>query len=123
MENSRTNPLTWLGIALVVAIALMAIFGAITMWTWHGGYAGGDYGMMGGSNWGWAAVMMVVPAVILVVLLVAVLVGTREPVATGTPAPTSSPLEILDARYARNEVSRDDYLRIRSDLMERERKP
>lgn len=102
----RVKPLSWLAIALVVAIGLMALLGAVAMTT-YGGY----YGMMGGS-WGWGLVMMAVPGVLLVIILVAALGGLQ-----GTPsASTMPPLTILDERYARGELSREEYLRARDDL-------
>ncbi len=112
MENPKMSPLPWLGIALVVAIALMAILGVLS----YSSY-GGSYGMMGGGSWGWAALMMGVPAIVLIVILLAVLGGLREPVAY--PAympPPQQPLDILEQRYARGELTREDYLRIRDDL-------
>jgi putative membrane protein len=110
MTNQRMSPLAWLGAALVVAIALMVIFGVLSFST-YGGY----YGMMGSGSWGWAVVMMAVPAGILIVILLAALGGLREPVAYPGYAPANS-LEVLEQRYARGEVSREDYLKIRDDL-------
>ncbi len=112
MAKGRISPLVWLGVALVVAIALMAVFGALSFST-YGGY----YGMMGSGSWGWALLMMGIPAVILIVILLATLGGLQEP--TSYPAyapPPGNPLEILEQRYARGELTREDYLRIRDDL-------
>ena len=88
-------------------------------------YGGGYYGMMGGG-WGWGIAMiamMLVPLVVLVllVLVFAAALSPREtPLAyvpaTTAPIPAGSALEILDARYARGEISQDEYLRIKSDL-------
>lgn len=114
MTNRRLSPLAWLGIGLAVAISLMAILGALAFWAWGGSYNGGDYGMMGNGSWGWAALMMGIPAVILIVILVVVLVGIRDPVVVQSPATTA--LETLNTRYARNEISREEFLRIQSDL-------
>jgi putative membrane protein len=112
MTNPRTGPLTWLAVALIVAIGLMIMFGTLTMTT-YGGY----YGMMGGGAWGWGFVMMAVPGVVLVLILLAALRGLGEPpMAAGGPAAAASPLGILDERYARGEVSREEYLRARGDL-------
>ncbi len=107
MAIRETNPLLWLGIALVVAVGLMALFMAL--------FApfGGGYGMMGvGMGWG-MAIFMVVPAIFLVLVLLAALGALG-----GSPAPVSHPnaREILDARYARGEVSRDEYTRLKDDL-------
>ncbi len=115
MASRKMNPLTWLGTALVVAIALMVILGVLSFST-YGGY----YGMMGTGSWGWALLMMGIPAVILIVILIAALGGLREtvmpPASPGYVPPPPNPLESLDGRYARGEVSREEYLRIRDDL-------
>ena len=112
MANERMSPLAWLGIALVLAIALMAIFGVLSFST-YGGY----YGMMGSGSWGWAVLMMGVPAIILIIILVVALGGLREtaPYPAYAPPP-ANPLEILEQRYARGELTREDYLKIREDL-------
>ncbi len=110
--NPKTNALTWLAVALVVAIGLMAALGSWAMST-YGGY----YGMMGSGAWGWAMLMMGVPAVILIAILFAALGALREPMAYPTHAPQAQhPLEILEQRYARGELTREDYLKIRDDL-------
>lgn len=110
--NTKTNPLTWLAVALVVAIALMAVLGS-----WAMGTYGGYYGMMGSGSWGWAMLMMGIPAVILVVILLAALGGLREPVAyQASASPAQQPLEIVEQRYARGELTREDYLKLRDDL-------
>jgi putative membrane protein len=111
MTNRSMTPLRWLGLALVVAIGLMVVFGTLAMTT-YGGY----YGMMGSAGWPWGLLMMGIPGVFLVLLLLAAL-GGLEGRSTGpsTGAPPN-PLEILDQRYARGELSREDYLRIRDDL-------
>ena len=113
MRTSQTNPLTWLAVALVVAIVLMAAFGALSV-TSTGGY----YGMMGGGM-GWGLVFMGVPAIILIVILVAALGGLTDRPAYG-PYPAGqgmNAVEILDHRYARSELSREEYVRMRTDLL------
>ena len=112
MRNSSTKPLTWLAIALVVAIGLMIVFG-----TWAMSTYGGYYGMMGGGAWGWGFVMMAVPGIVLVLILLAALGGLPEPAASPAFAPApANPLDVLEQRYARGELSREDYLKIREDL-------
>lgn len=111
MRLGRTSPLTWLAVALIVAIGLMVVLGTLGMTT-YGGYSG----MMGGS-WAWGFIMMAVPGVILVVVLLAALGGLETPpVAPSGPWSGTNPLEILDQRYARGELSREEYLRTRTDL-------
>ena len=41
---------------------------------------------------------------------------TPTPVATAGMPPHSEPRSILDARYAKGEITRDEYLRMRADL-------
>jgi putative membrane protein len=121
LANERLSPLAWLGIALVLGVVLMGVFAALSMST-----TGGSYGMMGGGMWGWGAIFMIVPAVILVLVLIIALGGLSErvtypmPVAVPAASPASA-LEILEARYARGELSREEYLRTRSDLEVRAR--
>lgn len=112
MTSQKMSPVAWLGLGLVVAIALMVLLGVLGWSTY-----GGSYGMMGGGSWGWAALMMGIPAVVLIVILLAALGGLREPAVYGTaPLPPQNPIDILDQRYARGELTREDYLRIRDDL-------
>lgn len=115
MSNQRLNPLVWLSIALVVAIVLMVIFGVLSMSS-----PGGYYGMMGSGAWIWGVAMMAVPGIILILILVAALGGLGP----GTGAPTyrgygpvpMSASDLLNQRYARGEISREEYMRIRDDV-------
>ena len=77
-------------------------------------------GMMGGEAWGWGILMMATGALILIAVLVAVLNVLRVTVPPSAYAayvpPSANALDVLDQRYARGEVRREDYLRIRGDL-------
>ena len=115
MSNQRISPLGWLAMALVIAIGLMAVFGALSAST-NGGY----YGMMGSGAWGWGILMMAVPGIILILILVAVIggLGERGPYAPYPVAATPywTPIDLLAERYVRGEISREEYLRMREDL-------
>jgi len=106
METKQTSPLVWLGLAIVLAVGLMAVFAAFIA------PYGGGYGMMGGGM-GWGVLFMVVPAVFLILLLLAAL-GAFPPRQAYVPA--SSALETLNVRYARGELTREDYVRMRAEL-------
>lgn len=70
----------------------------------------GDYGMAG---WAWGfGVLVVIGVVILVIVLVRMLARPRTapPQAAGMlPGGTSSPKQILDERYARGELTTEEY--------------
>lgn len=89
---------------------MMAVFGVISV-TANGGY----YGMMGTGSWEWGMAMMAVPIAILMIVLMAALRGLAD-----HPYPIANPMEVLDQRYARGELNRDEYLTIRSDLAGRQ---
>lgn len=111
MQTRKWNAMTWLAVALVIAIGLMVLLGTLSMST-YGGY----FGMMGGGSWAWGFLMMAVPGVFLVVVLVAALGGLGTSAAVAGERTALGPLEILDQRYARGELSREEYLRTRNDL-------
>lgn len=72
-------------------------------------------------QWGWGAMMFGGLGMLLFWGLVVGLViwGVRGLAGSSGPAPGSSPptpLEILQARYARGEISREEYETIRRDL-------
>jgi len=114
------------GILLLVVLALILlgalVFGIGLAGGHMGGYGGvcpwcGGRGMMGG--WGILATVLAlalsVGFVILLVLGVLVLVrGGAGDAFLGSPSAT--PREILDRRYARGEISQEEYRRMTEDL-------
>lgn len=65
----------------------------------------------GGMAWGW-------PMMILIWLIPIVLIALLVRLLIGRTAPPQQPgaREILDARYARGEIERDEYLKRLDDL-------
>src|SRR5712691_4577983 len=116
MESRISTSWPWVVIAIALGIGAIALIAAST--TPSNGY----YGMMGNGTWGWGILMLGVPALILIVVLLALVGAYREPTAAVFyPAyvlqnANANALHALEQRYARGELSREDYLRIRADL-------
>ena len=57
--------------------------------------------------------------VFLIILVVVIFLATRllqGPGGTGEPGDPPTALEVLDQRYARGEINREEYLTIRDDI-------
>ncbi len=121
MASNPRRTDSWVWVLLVVLVLAMVIPGVLFMGSWAGG------GMMGGTGfWGWGLPAMLVGIVIVVVLVALLARGVESvpapaypyPGVPMVPAPVPA-IQILDARYARGELSRDEYLRMRQDLESR----
>lgn len=80
-----------------------------------------DGGMMDGAAGGGlsmllALVLLALIVVVVAAVLVALLAGVRY--RRSAPARDETAWEVLDRRYANDELSRDEYLRRREDLRE-----
>jgi putative membrane protein len=71
------------------------------------------HGYWGGPGWGIVGGLVSLGFVVLVVVLVASLIGNRS--GAGQPA-ASSGMRILEERYARGDISRDEFLERRAAL-------
>ncbi|MCX7624478.1 MAG: hypothetical protein RMK01_01680 [Thermomicrobium sp.] len=82
-------------------------------WWFHGPhrFAGREPG-----EWFWFGLLQTVIGVALLVALVALVVWLVRRTARTTPRATSRARAILDERYARGELTREQYLEIRRDL-------
>lgn len=93
-----------------VIFAVMAILGASafaqTGYGHHGGWGINDYGFGGLLMW-----------ILLAVLIVVVVYLTFRQHGTGrSDTPRETPLEILKRRYAKGEISEEEYERMRDKL-------
>lgn len=84
---------------------------------WDGPFSG----MMGfGGGWGWP-LMGIAPLLLLIVLIASVVWLVRSASGTGgTQAPSTvrSPgLDVLEERFARDEISRDEFLQKKKDIL------
>ncbi len=119
--TERTDPTLWIVLALV---ALLVVPGALMMGFWGTGMMGGT-GMGNWTGWGLvgAFVGLAVVVVVLYVLVKAIQATPSRPVYAPYayapppyPSPAADSRAILDARYAKGEITRDEYLRMRADL-------
>lgn len=69
-------------------------------------------GMMG---LGW--LMMLIPLLLILGLVLLVVWLIRRPVEPTSASDTEPPLRILQRRYARGEIGREDYEQLRADLL------
>jgi putative membrane protein len=84
-----------------------------------GGYGPG-YGMMGGYGYGYGPVHMIIWAVVLIAIIVGVVWMVRSmtgPHAHHMQPKHSAGLDVLEERYARGEVAREEYLQKKKDIL------
>jgi putative membrane protein len=75
--------------------------------------------MWGYGNGGffWGSAMMVIPWIVIVVGVVFLARGFRQPTRVGAGAdPQDSPLEIIRRRYASGEIGREEFERLREEV-------
>lgn len=86
---------------------------------WGYGYGPNNWGMMGGWGYGYGPVHMIVWVVILVVIIACAVWLVRSIAGPGMhhlPPRRSSGLDVLEERYARGEINRDEYLQKKKDI-------
>jgi putative membrane protein len=113
----------WIG-AGVAAVVLLLVGGLACVWLWGGrnvGYGYGMYGMMGGYGLPWG--MHGFGGGILMFLFWALILGGGAWLLVGAlrreerpEARVETPLEIARRRYARGEIDREEFGRIRETL-------
>ena len=112
MAGDQRDTLIQISIVLIVAVTGLAIiFGLL-----GGGLT--DGGMMGGMM-GFGGLFMLVPVVFVILLIYALVDRDRPTYLVGTCFDLDNPMQVLEHRYARGELSREDYLRMREDLSRR----
>ena len=81
----------------------------------------GNGGMMGGSGFGVIGMIFgfifMLLFVVGSVLLIVWIVKQFAPGGTSVPPPTSNALEILNERFARGEISKEDFAEMKKELL------
>ena len=112
----------WLSTTLAAAaIATMAPFGTVANAQPYGpGMMGGGYGHgYGMGGFGYGPIHLIFWAVILIAIIVGVIWLVRSMSGQGghhAPSKRSAGLEVLEERYARGEINRDEYLEKKKDI-------
>ncbi|MDD1771160.1 MAG: SHOCT domain-containing protein [Methanomassiliicoccales archaeon] len=119
--NERSFRLTVIALLLLIPIFVISVVIVIAA---TGGFGTGYWGPWTMMNHGW--IFMLIPLTFLVILFVILILAAIHPTdwghyhwghwrwdeyARGSDAET-----ILEERYARGEISRDDFVRMREDL-------
>jgi putative membrane protein len=115
----------WIGVGAAAAIAALLAVGVACAWLWGGnnyGYGYGMYGMMGGYGLPWGTHGFG-GGILMFLFWGLILGGGAWLLATGLHreeqpmAPVETPLEIARRRYARGEIDREEFDRIRQALL------
>jgi len=113
MDAKKTNLPSWIAFSVVLVVGVVLLVAALAA------PYGAGWGMMGGGM-GWGAIFMAVPLLVLILVLILVLGAFRPrdlvPLYALPPPSAATTLETLNVRYARGEISREEYQRIRADL-------
>lgn len=83
----------------------------------HGWMFDGGFGMLFGGLW--MILVLVVPLVLLAALLKYLLSKPRRNAGVQDQPARPTPLDVLKEAYARGEISRDEFLQKREDLLEK----
>ena len=117
--TNRSSALKILGVPKTSIIGLVGLSSLF--------WGGTGYGMMGGGMMGGGWLVMLVPLLAVVLLIFSLVPGlsaearpAQEYYPPGSPQQpyqaTYASLDVLSQRYARGEISRDDYLRMKNDI-------
>jgi len=107
----KKRDLIWLFIVIVVLIGILPVLMRVSLY----GYTSGM--MMGMMGFGWGF-MFLIPLAFLVLIALGAYYLITEFTKTGSASPGSGKgaLEILKERYARGQITREQYLKMKEEL-------
>lgn len=115
MDKNIKTALIIGGIVVAFLIVLPLVFGLILGW-YTGGWGMMGPGMMGGFGWMW---LMPVFSIVLLGLIIWAIVASVRSLSESRGkdvSKTDSALEVLKKRYARGEISKEEYEEKKKDL-------
>ena len=102
------------GRAMIIAWLAMA---TTTAWGYGGGYHYGSGMMYGGGIFGWLMMILIVVLVVAIGIgLIRWLFADRHRSVAGSPSNHKSALDILEERYARGEIDKNEFEEKRKTL-------
>ena len=116
MDKNLKTALIIGGIVVVVIIVLPLIFGAVTGWR-YGGWGMMGPGMMGGFGWWWLMPIFFIIFWGLVIWGIVSLVRGLSGSGGSGSSRADSALEILKKRYARGDITKEEYEEKKKDLI------
>lgn len=104
--------------AIIIVIVVFVVFAILFSFLGFGdvGCGYGMWGMMGGGFMGFGWLIMLFPIIFILILVFALFEYFADKKAYHEE---KSHIEILNQRYARGEISREEYLRMKKDLERR----
>lgn len=117
MNNNIKTALIIGGIIIAILVVLPLVLGAISGWPGYG------YGMMGpgmmgfGMMGGFMPIVMILFWGLIIWGIVALVRGVALPGGTESSRQADSALEILKRRYARGEISKEEFEEKKKDLI------
>src|SRR4030043_1844314 len=109
MDKNIKTALIIGGVIVAILVIVPLIFGLTGGWQGYGHGMMGP-GMMGGYGWGWfMPIIMIVFWGLVIWGIVALVRGVTSPGSSGASNQVDSALEILKRRYARGEITKQEY--------------
>lgn len=116
MSRNVKTALIISGIAIALLIAVPLILGAVSGWQ-SGGWGMMGSGMMGGFGGMWLMPIFGILFIGLIIWAIVALVGGSTESRGPDSSKVNSALEVLKNRYAKGEISKEEYDEKRKDLL------
>ena len=118
MDKNVKTALIIGGVIIAILIILSVVFGLTSGWQ-YGGWGMMGPGTMGGFGWGWLMpIFMILFWGLIIWAIVALVRGlTQHDGSKSAGERGDSALEILKSRYAKGEISKEEYEEKKKDLI------
>ena len=118
-RSQANRSLIWI-VTVLVGIVIVVALAAVVLAFGSSGSSGYGWMMGGGGGWGWmwgvGALMMAIPLILLVVLIFVLLRSANPPTGVMPPSPMTDPVTAARLRYARGELTPEQFRQVLADL-------